>query len=201
MAANDLVTVNQVERHLGIPLDSGDSTQLGLQIEVASQLIEDFLNRKLISQTHIQYFDGRRTDRLILRQWPVTEITEIRVDSEHLFTSDDTILASTAYVLVNDQEVLKIDDGNWNYGKYSIKVTYEAGWLQASIPATIRNACLQLVEYLEAKRTYRDIDKESKAKAGETIKLVQGIPEFIAIQLEPYQRLQFAMGEVMSQNG
>lgn len=201
MAANDLVTVNQVERHLGMPLDSGDATQLGLQIEVASQLIEDFLGRKLISQTHIQYFDGRRTDRLILREWPVSALTEIRVDSDHLFTSDDTILASTAYVLVNDQEVIKIDDGNWNYGKYSIKVTYVAGWLQAAIPATIRNACLQLVEYLEAKRTYRDIDKESKSKGGETIKLVQGIPEIIAMQLEPYQRMQFAMGEVMAQNG
>jgi len=160
MAANDLVTVTQVEAHLDIPTGTGDATQLGNQIEVASQLIEDFLDRKLIEQSHTDYYDGRRSDRLILRQWPVSAITELRLDSTNGFTEASTLVDSSDYALVNDQEIVLLNGGTFHYGRYSVKVIYTAGWLQASIPATIRNACLQLVEYLEDRRTDRGYRKK-----------------------------------------
>lgn len=201
MAANDLVTVANVEAHLDVATGTGDQDQLGRQIEVASQLIEDYLDRKLISQEHIDYYDGRRSNRLILKQWPVTTFTELRLDSTSVFTAASTLVSSDDYRLVNQQEILLLSGGTFNYGSYSIKATYTAGWAQADLPATIRNACLQLVDYLEQKRTNRDLDKKSKNKGGETTVLVQGIPELIAQQLEPYKRIQFALGEVTTLNG
>jgi hypothetical protein len=197
MAVNDLVLVADVERHLDIPTGSGDAAQLGLQIEVASQIIEDYLDRKIKSQAVIEIFDGRRDNRLILKQWPVTAITDVRFDSASDFSDPTTIVDSSTYRLVNAQEIVNLY-GSWPIGYQNIKVSYTAGY--NPIPASIRNACLQLIEYLEDRRIQRDIGNTSKSKGGESVSLVESIPKFIVDQLEPYKRIQFPLGEIPNMN-
>jgi len=198
MAANDLVTVAQVEAHFGIPTGTGDATQLGFQIEVASQMIEKYTKRIIKEQTFTEIYDGRRDNRLILGQWPVTSITEIRFDTESLFVDAETLVDSDDYRLSTNQQELIYRPGKWPIGYQNIKVVYDAGF--ATVPADIQSACLFLVDFLEGVRTNRNIGRKTKGKAGETTTLIEGIPETIATMLDSYRRIEFPQAEVPNRN-
>lgn len=170
------VTLEETKAHLNVTFDE-DDVYLSYLITVARQCVEDFLNRKLISQTvtdyrdrfnfYLPWWDGviekpstYFTARVLETFWlPVVEITEVSTfaedDTETTYSSDNY---STDTVSENQPaRVILKDSATWpnNLRKANaIKVTYTAGYgpLATDVPASIRHGLLEVIMYLYVNR-------------------------------------------------
>lgn len=192
--ANSLTTVETLKSHLGIP--SGEASvdsRLELLINAASQAIERYLDRSLKSQAYTELHHGRRQDSVLLRQWPVTAVTQVRFDNSHAFTDAATIVPSDEYGIGDDQNSIIFYDRIVPRGNNNVQVTYTAGY--ATVPSDIEYAALLYCEWLYYFRNRQDIGRSSKSKGDESMAISQGIPEIVLQMIQPYKRNEFALIE------
>lgn len=130
-----LTSLNRVKAGLGVSKNSEDAL-LGALISSASSRIEYYLRRpdSLNLTSRVKYFSpalGQRS--FVLPAYPVTSITSVYTDSTGLYTGDETLLASTEYIMSEDGRTLILTaDPAYTYtmpGPYpkSLKVTYTGG--------------------------------------------------------------------------
>lgn len=186
--ANALTTLAKAKSWLDIPTaETAEDTRIELLINAASQLIEKECQRVLIQQSYTEYFDGARTNRILLPQWPAQKPSEVNIDASWVFGAD-TALASTDYEIQRNGELV-LKDRYFPRGDRNIKVTYIAGY--SPIPPDLEMACLMLTEYYYQIRSDRRNGIKSKSKNGENISFTESIPEPIRKLLENYIRLDF----------
>lgn len=194
--ANALCTLAQCKSYLDIP--SGETAQdarLEQFINSASSMIENYLDRQLIYQTHIERHDGRNNDMLLLKQWPAEKPTEIASDFGWDFEAS-SVIESQYYEM--DQEVMVVfKNMHLPRGNRNIKVTYNAGYKSVvtpaggpNLPAEINLACIMLVAFHYQFRTDRRLGVQSKSKSGESITYVKGIPIEITSLLDLHMRME-----------
>lgn len=189
--SNNLTTVANLKAHLGIPsAETSQDTRMELLINAASDSIERYLDRKLKSQTITEYQHGRRQDSLLLHEWPVTGITELRVDMDHVFSDASTLIPSADYGIGDDKNSLIYFDTVFPRGNHNIKIVYVAGY--ATVPSDIEMAALLFCEWLYLFRNRQDIGRTSKSKGDESQGILQGIPEIVRQLIDPYRRTEFA---------
>lgn len=168
------VTVGEVKTHLRI-LSNTEDAYLDTLIAVGTQLLEEFLHRKLISQGLEGWLDAQN---LMSAWWPgtivasITAIQSLRVielpwsptisvTSVSLFGIDDTeyaVNANTYRVDTVDKSLparitLK-ESSIWPGGSYrnqnSLKVIWVSGYgpTAGDVPAALRQALLMMVAFL-----------------------------------------------------
>lgn len=74
----DLTTLVKAKRYLRITA-STDDTLLGELIDSASALIESICDRKFISRSYAELYDGNGDRYLYLKQWPVTAVGRLSI--------------------------------------------------------------------------------------------------------------------------
>jgi uncharacterized phiE125 gp8 family phage protein len=189
--SNNLTTVATLKAHLGIPsAETSQDTRMELLINAASDSIERYLDRKIKSQTITEIQHGRRQDILILREWPVTSITELRVDMDHVFSDASTLIPSADYGIGDDKNSLVYYDTVFPRGNNNVKIVYVAGY--ATVPSDIEYAALLFCEWLYLFRNRQDIGRTSKSKGDESMSVSQGMPDIVRQMIEPYRRMEFA---------
>jgi hypothetical protein len=106
-------------------------------------------NRDIEETEKEEYYDGDGTVELLLKRYPVTSITELKID--------DTIVDATNYVLYPDEAMIKTINGyafvKTNYRNVYVK--YKAGYEVGNIPLEIVMAIAELVT-----RKIESFDKE-----------------------------------------
>lgn len=137
----DLTTLAAVKSELGIT-DGQDNEWLTIQIQVASQMVVDYLNvmaaddgsvtigQETLVETfrvhHSRYLsrrlDSERTQYLILSRRPVTSITSVVQDGLTLDPSEYEVDGAGALKHLSSDRPT-----DWNGNK--VVVTYAAGWL------------------------------------------------------------------------
>jgi hypothetical protein len=155
-----------------------DPAQLEAVTAYATQYIEDYLDRSILSQNYIQRIRGTNRGSLVLDQYPVTAISAI--------TSSD----STGYVETHSTTDFLINSGsgiiewvdrsrNAFYKSRIYTVSYTAGY--TSVPGPIKHAtALQAVEMLQPLfRGGTDFTE---------VELIESIDEAIVDMLEKYKR-------------
>ena len=187
--ANALVTRDQAKEHIGIPLTNNvQNTVVDLFVNAASQMIETYTDRKLVSvQQPDEYHHGRRQNFIQPRQWPVTSIVELRIDNEREFT-DATTLIDASDIFIADAGQTILYDGHFPNGFSNIRVRYVAGY--ATIPADLQLACLWLVEWYYRHRERQDIGRTSSSKGDESVGVLSNMPEMITEIIESYKRTE-----------
>lgn len=130
-----LVTVSEAKTHLNISVSTFD-TELGTFVDVASALVEGYLDRPVALTTASQVFDGG-TDVFVLNQSPVTGVTSVTVDGTALATSAYTV--DLANGIVRTYAEMRDDYRN-------VSVAYTAG--SATVPALAKHATLETVRHL-----------------------------------------------------
>lgn len=184
---NALTTLSQAKAQLGIPAsETSLDARVELLINVASQHIETWTGRKLKSQAHTQFFDGRRQNCLVPAEYPVTAVAELRVDQSHEFADPSTVWDN--YVVTDDGMTVTLLDCYLPQGYHNVKLSYTAGYTE--IPADLEYGCLLLVEWLYRFKNAGDIGRTSKNKGDESVGILQQIPEVILEHLKPYKRLE-----------
>lgn len=130
-----LTSLNRIKAGRGVS-KAAEDVLLGQLIHVASQNVETHLRREGSIQltSRVKYFSpslGQRS--FALPAYPVSSITSVYTDSTGLYTGDETLLASTQYLVSEDGRTLILTaDPAINYnmpGVYtkSLKVTYTGG--------------------------------------------------------------------------
>ena len=188
--ANNLTTVANLKAHLGIPvLETSQDDRLELLINAASQAIERYLDRSIKSQSYTELHHGRRQDGILLRQWPVTAISEVRFDADHEFSEADTLVPADEYGIGDDQNSVIMYDRVVPRGNNNVRVIYTAGY--AAVPSDIEYAALLYCEWLYLFRNRQDIGRPSKSKGDESMAISQGMPEIVMQLIAPYKRNEF----------
>ena len=198
---NALTTLEDVKQHLDIPVTNIDQDAiLERMINAASQKIESFLDRRIKKRSWTEFQDGRRNDRIVLRQWPCEKPTELWNDPSSKFTDTDNQLDPADFELEGDPAIGVVLIGRrFSNGNRSIKIVYEAGY--DTIPFDLSEACIMTVEFMYDMRSSRRLGTSTKNKNSETISYLGDLPDFVLKMIEPYQRFDFGHASIAVQNG
>lgn len=196
LAANALVTLAEAKDHLDIATSTpAIDARVERLVNTASQMIEGYTDRKLIYQTESIRRDGRRSDRVLLPQYPVVAITALYDDPNWEFTPQ-TVIDPTEYY-IEEKSVLVLKGRAFSRANGNVRVDYSFGYkspnggvLGYERPADLFYACLMTVEWLEKLRTDRRLGVQSKSKNGESISFAQDLPAEIQLMLRDYQRYE-----------
>lgn len=166
-----LISVSDLKEFLPVrPGYSAEDAKLAGLILVASTMIEDFTRRNFARTTYVEYFgtakayswdynllgddasgvaQTSRTQLFSLAGYPIDtdEDIEVRYDPSAAF-GDDTILDSTYYLIdaPNNRMILKYPTAKTYNGlkvSYTSGYTEENGSLSTTIPADLKQACIQ----------------------------------------------------------
>ncbi len=137
---NAIVSLAEAKAFLKITAASEDSI-LETMINRASIWANDYTGRLLLSRTNTEYYDGDGTDILILRQYPVTSITNLYDDVDRAFGSN-TIIPAADIVLNTENGIIRLFNGTaaFNTGMMNVKAVYVAGYVTP--PESVKEAVL-----------------------------------------------------------
>ena len=136
-----------------------DADRLEVLIETASTAVEDFCERRFLSQTHIETLRGKDSYRLILGEYPMTALTSVTWEDD---TTGSTGTVDTSLLRFDESGIIEFKRrGGINAGAYYANldwfdrsrlytVTYVAGYSAAEMPGPIKHAvALQVTELLQ----------------------------------------------------
>jgi len=199
--ANALTTLAQAKLYLKIPaLETSQDAMVELFINSSSALLERECDRFLVKRTGIvEYQDGRRQNILVLKQYPVVAITEVRQDARSDFTDASTIIDPASYKITDDDNAVLFQLNTFVTGHRSVKITYDAGY--NPVPSDLEHACLWLVFWYAKIRDAGDIGRTTKNKDGEAISYMQGMPQDVKDTILRYKRTECLVGNDSIYNG
>lgn len=189
-----LTTLEVARQHLNVPnSDTSQNARIELLINAATQRIETYTDRQLKERPQVEYRNGRRSNILMLRQWPVTTVQQVYVDDANAFT-ESTLLQPSEYRINDDGNGIVLVNSYFTQGFYNIKVVYTAGYNATYHPgklAELELACLWLVEWYYKHRERGDMGRTSKSKGDESVGILSSMPPMIKEILDDYKRLEF----------
>jgi hypothetical protein len=125
-----LTTVARFKSFVGITSNAYD-TKIGIIIDVATDLIEKYCDRRFIETTYTdQYYDGNGSTQLLLRQYPISTRATFQLDERNSdmndasFSSVDTSL----YHLDYTNGMIELVGYKFREVPKKYKVTYTAGY-------------------------------------------------------------------------
>jgi len=184
LAVNALTTLAIAKDHLNIPASILDEdVTVERLINMASEYIERDCNRVFREITETVDVDSRAGSEVLLPRRPVSDISEVRVDSMRVFGAD-TILNATGFAFSVHGNLERLD-GYFPFTRRGVRVTYTAGF--ATTPYDLEHGCLMLVEYYYRHNQDRRVGTRSKTKREETIGYLEGVPVEISALWESYK--------------
>lgn len=148
--------------HAGISNSTNaEDSQYRQWIAEAEAGVKTFLRGRNLARTTYtnEYYDGPGRQTLILRQRPVTSVSDVRVDqngrsgqASGAFSSNSVWTAGTDYFVrrqtedeANPGELIAVRFGLWPRGIGNIRVTYVAGYQNQNMPKDVQLAVHLLV--------------------------------------------------------
>lgn len=194
LIASALTTVEVARQHLNVPIsDTSQNARLELLINAATQRIETITDRQLKERSHVEYRNGRRSNILTLRQWPITSVQQLYIDDTNEF-SQSTLIDPSDYRITDNGDGILLLSTYFNQGYHNLKVVYTAGYNATFHPgklAELELACLWLVEWFYRHRERGDMGRVSKSKGDESVGILAAMPPMIREILDDYKRLEF----------
>lgn len=197
MSYDNLTTISALQAWLKSP-GGGDTAEIGILIQVASELIGRFCNRNnlgsVLSYTE-NYFRGMRKNAdsydLTLRNFPIVSVTSVTMNNVAITALTQSTLQSgqAGYFvpeLDGEPRILKF---LYTPPSFPITVVYTAGYAANAIPMPLQQACIQFAS--EIYRSPEWLGVKSRSIAGETITYdtagVWGMSNRVKMMLAPYR--------------
>jgi len=194
LISSALTTLEVARSHLNVPnVDTSQNARIELLINAATQRIETITDRQLKERPQVEYRNGRRSNILLCRQWPVTTIQQVYVDQSNQF-GEQSLLDPSAYRVSDEGNGVILLNQYFEQGYYNIKLVYWAGYNSTYHPgkmAELELACLWLVEWYYRHRERGDMGRVSKSKGDESVGILAAMPPMIKEILDDYKRLEF----------
>lgn len=192
LKANHLITLLELDEILQITI--GDEDLSHTLINIASDFIENFTNRKFIQATYTnEEIDGNDDYYVYLKQYPIESVTTFRSWDTYNNVVSTLFTEHTEYVVYTDEGYIYFR-GKTTIGHKNYRCTYIAGYLIADIPYDLKNACAQLAGLIYYSKGKAGISSESMGKYSVTYDKgnlsISGIPvpDDIAGVLKQYRK-------------
>jgi hypothetical protein len=130
--ASSLVSWDELQTMVGYPAEAQTETEVLL--EVASAQIESYCGRVLREAEHVEIANGYGDAVVVLRQWPVREVIDVRVDRERAF-GEETAIDPGLYSYDGGCVYLREDLAFPEVGGV-VRVRYRAGFDAEAMPWT-----------------------------------------------------------------
>lgn len=197
---NALTTLAQAKAYLLIPvLETSQDALVEIWVNAASQDMESECNRILKAQTGlVEYHDGRNQNIVMLRQWPIIAVTELRIDTQSKFTDASTLVDPADYRVSDDGQSILYVAGRFPTGHRAVKATYNAGL--ATVPSDLEHAVLWAVSWYRNVHAAGDIGRTTKSKEGESTSYLQTSPQYVKDVVARYKRTEIDVPEMMMSN-
>jgi hypothetical protein len=194
---NSLVTLDDAKKWLDIPLLNTDLDERAeLFINSASEMIENYLDRKLARETYTERYDGLRANKVFLKNYPADKPTVVSFDSDWSFTEP----LDTDDYFIQEESLLVFKNAITPRGNQNIQVIYVAGYVTPlstvqtgiALPSDLKMGCLMLISWLWQVDRDRRLGVTNKSKQNESVSFEDGLPKIIADILRQHKRLEFS---------
>lgn len=193
-----LTSLEMARSHLNISAtDTTQTPRLELFVNAATARIESMTDRLLKERTITELRSGRKNNIIVLRQWPVTAITSVKVDSESVFSAESA-LSPSDYQIADDQTAVQIKGRVFESGTNNIQIVYTAGYNatdHAGQLADLEIATLWMVEWFYRHRERGDMGRSSKSKGDESVGILIDMPPMIQAIIRDYKRLEAPLSD------
>lgn len=177
--------------YLKIPLaETSQDSLVEFFINASSEMIERETDRKLKAQSIVDTVHGRSSNIVLLSQWPVNSITELRIDNSSIFVDANTLIDASEYRIGDDKNSLVLLSRTFTKGYNNVRITFNGGY--STIPSDLEHACLWMVFFYHKIRISEDIGRQSKSKGDESTSLTQEAPADVKNTIARYKRNEFA---------
>lgn len=186
MVFGDLTTLGEVKAWLQTgqaAFPNTDDTLLARLITAASQFIQKWLNRNIVSADWYEVRDGTGGQRLTFGNFPVTAVLSLSIDGLAIPPTSGDGEFGAGYVFSPTELVLR--GYVFTCRPQNVEITYTAGY--SVIPSDIAQACIDLVCLRYRERTR--IGEVSRAISGsETVSYSQrDMSEHVKLLLSQYR--------------
>ncbi len=156
----NLTRLENVKGYLGVSTTADDDL-FEMLIRAASDFIRSYLGRDITLENYIERLNGMGTNRMVMKNYPITAITSLTIDGTNIPAAADSRHAGYLF----DADMIYLVGFRFNRGFQNVVVNYTAGYI--SVPAAVEQACIDLaaLKYKEKER----IGIQSKTLATETV--------------------------------
>lgn len=184
-----LASLNQLKTQLGFKTsDSQYDGKLQLFLDAASQWVQTYCDRIFDQGTYTELFHGNNSNVIHPRQYPVTSLTELRIDNARAWSDPNTLIDSTDYGLDSTGVAVFYYDAVFPGGYNNVRLIYVAGY--SSIPADLQMATIWTAEWFYHHNNRGDSGRTSKSKSGENAAMLADVPPMIKSLLQKYKRIE-----------
>lgn len=127
-----------------LKLESTDSARIDILIAWAQARAELIIGRSLESVEHTEYLAGNGGKTIILPVIPVSSIASIYLDASRAYT---TALETTDYYIDAKSGIVRLYTDRTPEGPATVKVIYTAGYTEDTLPADIKMALMECIEW------------------------------------------------------
>lgn len=166
--ANDMTTLAEVKAYCGVQSANADAVLQSL-LDAAAPAFAAYCNLgSFFSRSYNAMRDGTGSDRLVLANMPVTDVSSVSIDGQ---TIPKSVNGGAGYDFVLGGRLVFLRGYRFTMGTRNVKITYTAGFNDVGnlypLPDDLSIACKM---YVSAR--YRERDKlgiGSKSLAGESV--------------------------------
>lgn len=175
---------------------TGEATRLENALNTASDVIETYLGRQIVSRGPLTEYHTFRSPRseLLLLDWPALTVTAVSEDETRAYTSNLTV--DVDYIVSKPSgSLIRIGGANageqaWAIGFRAVRVQYTAGYAQANVPWDIKDAALWIAAHLfqEAERKAWDVSSQTDGEGTVSRFTLSRLPGYMRDQLIGHRR-------------
>ncbi len=162
-----VITLENTKIFLGI---SGTSENASLQqiIDAVHDFVKKYTNRIIEEAIYTEeLYDGSGGVALLLKNFPIIEITEILVDTEEIDERSD--VDEEGWYIKDAECGIVYNNEGWTRGRGNIQVTYSAGYSSTTLPKDLQYAYYSLTSYFRNLKGKSGILSENLGSYGYTI--------------------------------
>lgn len=188
LTADALVSWDMIQIYLGTandPLDYEDQAYTEGLINAVSARANMMTGRKLRSRAATVTLDGNGRDIILLPEFPVDSVAEVRIDTKREF-GDETIIPSASYDVYEDGRLYV--EPRVPFARRCVRVTYTAGF--EPVPDDLQQAVVESVAYSWKRLRSRAIGTQSITAEGVTTQFEIDIPIPAKRVFESYRRFE-----------
>lgn len=144
-----MITLNELKARLKISNNNSD-TILNEIILIATNRIEAYLNRKIISQDCIEYISGDGTNEAYLKNLKINEVEYIKELNFETYEYDSLYTDSEIFYTGEDMSsLIMLKFGNtFNTGRNNYQIKYNCGYEIEDIPKTLKEFCYEVCQFI-----------------------------------------------------
>lgn len=185
-----LTSLSDAKAFLGIT-GSSEDTIVGDLVNMASDVVNKYCNRKFLAADYTEYYNGDGTFELILKNYPVNSVDSLYDDVLRAFDSTSEIDVSADVLVDGSTGILRLwnNESAFEPGQANVKVTYNAGYALASMPYSVKQAVhLIMQDWYKNAYQFKRTGIASETNASGESKTFQdnALPEKVTKMLDPY---------------